>query len=38
MSAVDDVDKRIEHYQLATAEFVRGNANPIRSCSPTGKT
>src|SRR5215203_3423954 len=25
MSAVDDVDKLIEHYQLATAEFVKGN-------------
>jgi hypothetical protein len=38
MSAVDDVDKLIEHYQLATAEFVKDNPNPIRSCSPTGKT
>jgi ketosteroid isomerase-like protein len=31
MSAVDDVDKLIEHYQLATAEFVRGNPEPYKA-------
>ena len=30
MSAVDDVDKLIEHYQLATAEFVKGNPDPYK--------
>ena len=30
MSAVDDVDKLIEHYQLATAEFVKGNPEPYK--------
>jgi hypothetical protein len=29
MSAVDDVDKLIEHYQLATAEFVNGNPTSV---------
>ena len=31
MSAVDDVDKLIEHYQLATAEFVKGNPEPYKA-------
>ena len=30
MSAVDDVDKLIEHYQLARAEFVKGNPEPYK--------
>jgi ketosteroid isomerase-like protein len=30
MSAVDDVDKVIEQYQLATAEFVKGNPEPYK--------
>ena len=30
MSAVDDVDKLIEQYQLATAEFVKGNPEPYK--------
>jgi ketosteroid isomerase-like protein len=30
MSAVDDVDKLIEHYQLAMAEFVKGNPEPYK--------
>src|SRR5215216_2310135 len=30
MSAVDDVDKLIEHYQLATAEFIKGNPEPYK--------
>ena len=30
MSAVDDVDKLIKHYQLATAEFVKGNPEPYK--------
>jgi ketosteroid isomerase-like protein len=31
MSDVDDVDKLIEHYQLATAEFVKGNPEPYKA-------
>ena len=31
MSAVDDVDKLIEHYQLATAEFVKGKPEPYKA-------
>ena len=31
MSAVDDVDKLIEHFQLATAEFVKGNSEPYKA-------
>jgi hypothetical protein len=31
MSAVDDVDKLIEHYQLATAEFAKGNPEPYKA-------
>ena len=31
MSAVDDVDKLIEHYQQATAEFVKGNPEPYKA-------
>src|SRR5215208_3954909 len=31
MSAVDDVDKLIKHYQLATAEFVKGNPEPYKA-------
>jgi hypothetical protein len=31
MSAVDDVDKLIEHYQRATAEFVKGNPEPYKA-------
>jgi ketosteroid isomerase-like protein len=31
MSAVDDVDKLIEHYQLAMAEFVKGNPEPYKA-------
>jgi hypothetical protein len=31
MSAVDDVDELIEHYQLATAEFVKGNPEPYKA-------
>ena len=30
MSAVDDVDKVLEQYQLATAEFVKGNPEPYK--------
>ena len=30
MSAVEDVDKLIEHYHLATAEFVKGNPEPYK--------
>ena len=30
MSAADDVDKLIEHYQLASAEFVKGNPEPYK--------
>src|SRR5215208_498492 len=31
MSAADDVDKLIEQYQLATAEFVKGNPEPYKA-------
>ena len=31
MSVVDNVDKLIEHYQLATAEFVKGNPEPYKA-------
>ena len=31
MSAVDDVDKLIAHYQLATVEFVKGNPEPCKA-------
>ena len=31
MSAVDDVDKLIEHHQQATAEFVKGNPEPYKA-------
>ena len=31
MSAVDDVDKLIERYQQATAEFVKGNPEPYKA-------
>ena len=31
MSAVDDVDKLIDQYQLATAEFVKGNPEPYKA-------
>jgi ketosteroid isomerase-like protein len=31
MSAVDDVEKLIEQYQLATAEFVKGNPEPYKA-------
>ena len=31
MSAVDDVEKLIEHYHLATAEFVKGNPEPFKA-------
>ncbi len=30
MSAVDDVDQVIEQYQLATAEFLKGNPEPYK--------
>ncbi len=30
MSAVDDVDKLLVQYQLATAEFLRGNPEPYK--------
>ena len=30
MSAVDDADKVLEQYQLATAEFVKGNPEPYK--------
>jgi ketosteroid isomerase-like protein len=30
MAAVDDVDKVLEQYQLATAEFVKGNPEPYK--------
>jgi hypothetical protein len=30
MAAVDDVDKVIEQYQLATAEFIKGNPEPYK--------
>ena len=30
MSTVEDVDKLIEHYQLASAEFVKGNPEPYK--------
>jgi ketosteroid isomerase-like protein len=30
MSEVDDVDKVLEQYQLATAEFVKGNPEPYK--------
>jgi ketosteroid isomerase-like protein len=30
MSAGDDVDKVLEQYQLATAEFVKGNPEPYK--------
>jgi ketosteroid isomerase-like protein len=31
MSDVDDVDKLIEQYQLATVEFVKGNPEPYKA-------
>src|SRR5829696_5185009 len=31
MSAVDDVDKLIDQYQLATAELVKGNPEPYKA-------
>lgn len=30
MSAVDDVDKLIEQYQLALGEFMKGNPEPVQ--------
>jgi ketosteroid isomerase-like protein len=30
MSAVDDVDQLIEQWQLAAAEFVKGNPQPVK--------
>jgi hypothetical protein len=30
MSAVEDLDKVLEQYQLATAEFVKGNPEPYK--------
>jgi hypothetical protein len=30
MTAVDEVEALIERYKLATAEFLRGNAEPYK--------
>jgi hypothetical protein len=38
MTAVDDLDVLIKRYQLALAEFMKGNPKPCRSSSPTQKT
>ena len=39
MTAVDDlVDELIERFHLAQGEFVKGNPEPAKNCSPTEKT
>ena len=38
MTAVDQVDRLIEQYQLALDEFMKGTPNPCRNSSPRQKT
>lgn len=38
MATVDDLDRAIEQWRLATAEFIRGTPYPHRSPSRTERT
>ena len=38
MAAADDLDRVIEQCQQALDEFVKGDPEPMRRCSPIEKT